>query len=188
VLSALGLAAADRRATAQRTVLMSEPSAEELVKVIDALGEEAQRELGGAACAQRSTVLELRYAGQAHELAVRDAEPDEARERFEALHEERYGYRDARAAVELVTARVTASLPGADLTWTVEGEPAQRSRRTVVFDGAQHDAQVARGEPAHGEALGGPGIWELPEATLAVPPGWRAEADALGTLVLERAR
>jgi N-methylhydantoinase A len=189
VLSALGLAAADRRATAQRTVLMREPSAEEVAEAIDGLGEEAQRELGGsAASARRSAVLELRYAGQAHELAVRDPEVGEVRERFEALHEERYGYRDERATVELVTARVTASLPGADLTWTVEGEPAQRSRRTVVFDGAQHDAHVARGEPAPGEALGGPGIWELPEATVAVPPGWRAQADALGTLVLERAR
>jgi N-methylhydantoinase A len=191
VLSALGLAAADRRATAQRTILMSEPSAEEVAEVIDALGEEAQHELGGAACAQRSAVLELRYAGQAHELAVRDpgvGGDDVLRERFEALHEERYGYRDERAAVELVTARVTASLPGVELRWAVATQPAQRARRTVVFDGAQHDAQVARGEPAPGETLAGPGIWELPEATLAVPPGWRAEADALGTLVLERAR
>ena len=211
VLSALGLAAADRRATAQRTVLVSEPSAEEVAVVIDALGEEAQRELGiagqqhpdggstasggapdpGSAPAtgvRRSTVLELRYAGQAHELAVRDPEPAEARERFEALHEERYGYRDPTAAVELVTARVTASLPGVELDWAVEAQPAGRTRRIVVFDGAQHEAQVARGEPVPGEALGGPGIWELPEATVAVPPGWRAHADALGTLVLERAR
>ncbi|MCP9488567.1 MAG: hydantoinase/oxoprolinase family protein [Solirubrobacteraceae bacterium MAG38_C4-C5] len=188
VLSALGLAAADRRATAQRTVLASEPSAEEVAAVIDALGEEAERELGVVASARLSTVLELRYAGQAHELAVRDPEADEVRARFEALHEERYGYRDVRAVVELVTARVTASLPGAELTWAVEARPTRRTRRTVVFDGAQHDAQVARGEPAPDEALAGPAIWELPEATVAVPPGWRAQADALGTLVLERAR
>ena len=214
VLSALGLAAADRRATAQRTVLVSEPSAEEVAEVVEALGDEAQRELvavarhphGGSTAAggapdrgngqhsapapgvRRSTVLELRYAGQAHELAVRDPEPAEARKRFEALHEERYGYRDERAAVELVTARVTASLPGVELAWAVPAQPVRRTQRTVVFDGAQHDAQVARGEPAPDEALAGPGIWELPEATVAVPPGWRAQADALGTLVLERAR
>jgi len=195
VLSALGLAAADRRATAQRTVLLRDPSAEEVATVIDALGEEAQRELGGVAAAgadaQRSTVLELRYAGQAHELAVRDpgvGGDGVLRERFEALHEERYGYRDAGATVELVTARVTAFLPGVELDWAVEARPAQRTRRIVVFDGAQHDAQVARGEPAPDEALAGPGIWELPEATVAVPPGWRAQADTLGTLVLERSR
>ncbi|HEV2820125.1 MAG TPA: hydantoinase/oxoprolinase family protein [Solirubrobacteraceae bacterium] len=187
VLSALGLAAADRRATAQRTVLASEPSTEQIAAVIDALGEEAERELGATA-ARRSAVLELRYAGQAHELAVRDPEPDQARERFVALHEERYGYRDASAAVELVTARVTASLPGVELAWAVEARPARRTRRTVIFDGAEHNVQVARGEPAPDETLAGPGIWELPEATVAVPPGWRAAADALGTLVLERTR
>lgn len=187
VLSALGLAAADRRATAQRTVLSSEPSAEQVAAVIDALGEEAERELG-ATNARRSTVLELRYAGQAHELAVRDPEPDEVRGRFEALHEERYGYRDTSAALELVTARVTASLPGVELAWAVEARPARRTRRTVVFDGAQHDVEVVRGEPAPEETLAGPAIWELPEATVAVPPGWRAQADALGTLVLERTR
>ena len=190
VLSALGLAAADRRATAQRTVLASEPTAEAVAAVIEALGEEAERELGATA-ARRSVVLELRYAGQAHELAVRDPEvgvDGALRERFEGLHEERYGYRDASAAVELVTARVTVSLPGVELAWAVEARPARRTRRTVIFDGAEHDVQIARGEPAADETLAGPGIWELPEATVAVPPGWRAQADALGTLVVERTR
>jgi len=33
----------------------------------------------------------------------------------------------------------------------------------------------------------GPAICELPEATLAVPPGWAGTVDEAGTIVLERA-
>ena len=62
---------------------------------------------------------DLRYHGQSHELTVRGAERDELRERFEALHEERYGHRDPDGEVELVTVRVTGRLAG----------PAGRLRR-----------------------------------------------------------
>lgn len=186
VLSALGLAAADRRATAQRTVLARDPGAEQIAELVGAVGDEAEASLHAGGAVRRSVALDLRYAGQAHELTVRDAEPEEAREAFEALHEERYAYRAPDAAVELVTVRVTASLPGAELSWAGEGGEVQRARRTVVFAGEEHDAEIARGEPAAGEALEGPGVWELAEATVAVPPGWRAEADELGTLVVAR--
>ncbi len=37
------------------------------------------------------------------------------RERFEQLHEERYGYRDAQQELELVTLRVSAAIPGTDV-------------------------------------------------------------------------
>ena len=30
-------------------------------------------------------------------------------------------------------------------------------------------------------------MFELPEATLVLPPGWRAEVDEAGTIVAERA-
>ena len=64
----------------------------------------------------------------------------------------------------------------------------REGRRTAVFDGAQDevDAHVLTGEPEPGAALEGPAICELPEATLVVPPGWRAVAGAAGTLRLER--
>jgi N-methylhydantoinase A len=38
------------------------------------------------------------------------------------------------------------------------------------------------------ERVAGPAVVRLPEATLVVPRGWRGEADATGTLVLERVR
>ena len=84
-----------------------------------------------------------------------------------------------------MTLRATATVPGPEIDASAEGE-ARRSRRTAVFDGAEHDAEVIRGEPPPGETLAGPAIVELPEATLAVPPGWRGEVLATGTIRIER--
>jgi N-methylhydantoinase A len=155
VLSALGLAAADRRADAQRTVLGHEDSDP---ATLDALRDEVGAALGGEPDIEMA--WDLRYHGQSHELTVRGAARDELRERFEALHEERYGHRDPDGDVELVTVRVTGRLPA----------PA-----------------VDFGAPA-GEDVEGPTVVALPEATLVVPEGWSGTTDDTGTLVLERAR
>jgi N-methylhydantoinase A len=192
VLSALGLAAADRRATEQRTVLLAgdELTDTALARARDALADAARATLGGQD-ARVELAHDVRYRGQAHELTMRDlAQPELAalREAFEALHEERYGYRDDDAPIEVVTIRATASVAGPDLDLSAGDGAARstRSRRDVVFDGERHDAEVLRGEPAPGERIAGPAICELPEATLAVPPGWQGEVDDAGTIVLER--
>jgi N-methylhydantoinase A len=192
VLSALGLAAADRRATEQRTVLLA---GEELTDaaLAAARGElaAAARATLGAPDARVELAHDVRYRGQAHELTVRDlAHPGLAalREAFEALHVERYGYRDDGTPVELVTIRATASVAGPELDLAAGDGAAQweRSGREVVFDGERHDAEILRGEPAPGERVAGPAVCELPEATLVVPPGWSGSVDEAGTLVLRR--
>jgi N-methylhydantoinase A len=151
VLSALGLAAADRRADAQRTVLGDDDAS------VDALREEVGAALGGEP--ELEVAWDLRYHGQSHELTVRGARRDELRERFEALHEERYGHRDPEGDVELVTVRVTGRLPAPPVDF---GAPA-------------------------GQEVQGPTVVALPEATLVVPEGWGGSTDDTGTLVLERA-
>jgi N-methylhydantoinase A len=192
VLSALGLAAADRRATEQRTVLLGgdELTDAAVASAREELAEAARATLG-TADAHVDLAHDVRYRGQAHELTVRDlAEPglDALRAAFEDLHEERYGYRDADAPVEVVTIRASASVAGPALDLAAsEGADAgwERSRRSVVFGGERHDAEILRGEPAPGDELLGPAICELPEATLAVPPGWTGTVDDAGTIVLE---
>jgi N-methylhydantoinase A len=113
VLSALGLAAADRRADAQRTVL-GDGAAH-----VDALTDEVRAALGGEP--ELEVAWDVRYRGQSHELTVRGAARDELRARFEALHEERYGHRDPDGEVELVTVRVTGRLPATPVDF---GAPA----------------------------------------------------------------
>jgi N-methylhydantoinase A/oxoprolinase/acetone carboxylase beta subunit len=149
VLSALGLAAADRRADAQRTVLGDDHDA-------GALEDEVRATLGGEPELERA--WDLRYRGQSHELTVRGGGEDDLRERFEALHEERYGHRDPEGEVELVTVRITGRLPAQELR----------------FGGHA------------GERVAGPDVVRLPEATLVVPEGWAGATDETGTLILER--
>jgi N-methylhydantoinase A len=191
VLSALGLAAAERRATEQRTVLLAgdDLTGDALACARGELSAAASDTLG-ASDARLDVAYDVRYRGQAHELTVRDlARPglDELRAAFEDLHEERYGYRDD-GPVEVVTIRATASVPGPELDLAAGdgAEPCTRSHRAVVFGGETHDAEIVRGEPPPGFEIEGPAICELPEATLAVPPGWRGTVDDAGTIVLER--
>ena len=109
VLSALGLAAADRRTQVQRTLLLRGGALTDdaLRTAIDEL-----RPPG----AQVEVACDLRYRGQAHELTVRAAATvQELREAFAELHAERYGYRDDDAEIELVTLRVTGVDPGPEV-------------------------------------------------------------------------
>ena len=62
-----------------------------------------------------------------------------------------------------------------------------RGRRTALFDGSLLETATLRGPAVPGESCAGPAVWELPEATAVVPPGWAGTVDEHGTLVLERA-
>jgi N-methylhydantoinase A len=193
VLAALGLVVSERRRDEQRSVLLSGDAltAGAVAEAVAALAERARDQLGAPDAAVR-VVCDLRYRGQAFELSVateEDPEPEALREAFAAAHEERYGYRDPEGAVELVTVRVTAAVPGPELDPddAGPGRGVEESARTVVLAGEEHEARVLTGEPEPGAELDGPAVCELPEATLVVPPGWRGRVEAAGTIRLERA-
>lgn len=192
VLSALGLAAADRRATEQRTVMLRGDALTDaaLRDVADDLAVRARAALGENDADVRE-IFAARYAGQAHELTVGPLETSGAtalRAAFDAVHEERYGFADPDAVLELVTVRATAVVPGppVDLAAGAGAEPPLRTSRHVVFDGAAHDAEILAGDLPPGLELAGPAVCELREATVVVPPGWRGHVDAAGTLALRR--
>ena len=191
VLAALGLVVSERRRDVQRSVLLSGErlTDEALGEETSALAERAREQLGDAEAPVRVTA-ELRYRGQAFELAV-EAHDDagELREAFHAAHEEAYGFRDPEGEVELVTLRATATEPGPDVDAAAAGaaaEGAERSTRTAMFGGEEHEADVIKGEPEPGAEITGPALVELPESTLAVPPGWAGEVLESGTIRLEK--
>lgn len=171
VLAAFGLVVTPRRRDAQRSVLRSGDAltAEAIRGDVAELADAARRALGAGAGGdvQIAVTYELRYRGQAFELAVPgppDATPAQLRDAFEAAHAERYGYRDPDQAIELVTVRVRASAGGADLA----------------------PAQLAGGGPAPGTAVAGPTVVALPESTLVVPDGWRGAVTASGAIDLRK--
>jgi N-methylhydantoinase A len=177
VLAALGLVVSERRRDAQRSVLQRAAEIE-----TDELAARARAELG-VPDADVRIVAELRYRGQAFELTVPLS--DRLEEDFHAAHEQAYGYSDLEAEVEVVTLRATATQAGPEIDAGAVGkaaEGAERSRRDTVFG----DTEIVRGEPAPGEPIIGPAIVELPEATLAVPPGWAGEVLPSGTIRIER--
>jgi N-methylhydantoinase A len=195
VLAALGLVVGERRRDAQRSLLLSgdELTPEAVSEAFGELAGRARDALGEPEAPLRAA-YDLRYRGQAFELPVeRDgnepASPQELREGFAAAFAERYGYTEDEAGVELVTLRVTAALPGPEVSLERAaggGASAPESTRQAVFDGARVEAAVWRGELAPGTRLEGPAVCELPEATLVVAPGWTGEVDATGAVGLER--
>ncbi len=195
VLCALGLAAAAPRHDVSRTVMLSGPAlnGERLREVCDGLIARADAALAGPRAGVR-VVYELRYVGQAFELPVEPppgselSAPDPAAlgDAFAAAHEQRYGYRDDRADVELVNVRVSVWGATPQLRpHAGAGAAPRESTARVVFGGDELDARVLRGELAPATELHGPALCALPDATLLVPPGWSGVVDEHGTCLLE---
>jgi N-methylhydantoinase A len=186
VLSALGLCASDRRRDTGRTVMLSaeELTADRVAAEVADLAREVGEGLEGA---EPRVGYEMRYRGQAFELSIPgppDPDPAELAERFAQEHEARYGYRDPDGVVELVNIRLAMVVPGPEPRPTAAspGELSESERR-AHFAGGWHQTRALRGEPAAGLRASGPVIFELPEATLVLPPGWEAEVDDAGTIV-----
>jgi N-methylhydantoinase A len=189
VLSALGLIAAGRRRDTARTVLLSgdELGAERIAAEVDAL---ARALLAGMEGAELEVVYELRYRGQAFELPIPGPpRPDSARlaEDFAREHEARYGYRDPEGTLELVTIRVAAFEAGPEPRPRAAGDGnLSEGERPARFDGEWVTTRVLRGEPDAGFEAEGPCVFELPEATLVLPPGLSARVDDSGTVTAVR--
>src|SRR5262249_46663101 len=99
---------------------------------------------------------DLRYAGQAFELAV-PLGPNLAR-RFHDAHEARYGYADPARTIELVAVRTAEVEVGPPLA-------------------------LPAGEPLE---VAGPTVVELDGSSCWLPPGWVGVRDGNSTLILTR--
>jgi N-methylhydantoinase A len=185
VLSALGLCASDQRRDTARTVMLAGEvlTAERVGAEVAALIEAADGDLAGS---HPEVVYELRYAGQAFELPVPgpvDPDPADLAARFEQLHEERYGHRDPDGEVVLVDINLAMVAPGPEpRPIAAPAGRLEQSSRPVWFGGEWVETPILRGEPPAGTEAAGPVVFELPEATLVLPPGWAATVDAAGTI------
>jgi len=164
VLSAFGLVVAERRRDLVESVLLTgdDLTTDRIGEAVERLAGRGREELRASEPAVRVT-YDLRYEGQAFELPVEgDPAPDPAalRRAFDRAHEDRYGYSDPEARLELVTVRVAVALPGA--------EP-----RPASWDGLPRDV------------VEGPEVIALPGSTLVIPRGWRAHAEE-DLVVMER--
>jgi N-methylhydantoinase A len=189
VLSAVGLVVSGARRDLARSVLLGEAElrAGEGAEAVSELADRARNELPGA---RLEASFDLRYRGQAFELTVPgplDAPAALLRARFEEAHEERYGYADRQAEIELVNVRVAALVDSrAPELGAAPSGAVERTTREARFASGVLGTAVIRGEPPPGERIEGPAIVELPETTAVVPPEWVAERDTSGALTMER--
>jgi len=179
VLSALGLVVSERRRDLVESVLLvgDRLTRENVATVVRRLGERGRDELGEADAELRAA-YDLRYGGQAFELTVPgelEPDPGDLRRAFDRAHDDRYGYADPEAGLELVTVRVAVALPGEELRPAEPAPAEERGTRRARFGDDVLDAAVLGAGEA---AVDGPAIFELPGSTLVVPPGWHARSSA----------
>ena len=196
VLCALGLAAAPSRRDIARSVMLTagDLSQARIEREREPLEAQARAALGQPTARLRVR-YELRYRGQSFELPVEEERsgdgehrrlgPSELRERFALLHEQRYGYRDDQAELELVNIRVSVwgSAP-ALRPRAASSEPSSHGTQAVVLEGREVQATVHKGELGVGARLSGPAICALGSATLLVPAGWSGVVEEHGTILL----
>jgi 5-oxoprolinase (ATP-hydrolysing) len=136
--------------------------------------------------------LDLRYRGTEQPITVeRPPDGDYLRE-FAAEYRQLYGYVRKSRPVEAVQCRVEAAgrsdvpAPGPPAGEPVAHRPEPERFATAVFGGRERRTPVHRREKLRpGARLEGPAIVLESIGTVVVEPGWAAELDAGGNLVLE---
>ena len=142
--------------------------------------------------------VDFRYIGQLHSITVPLAETSEggfgaAVARFHDEHLRQYRYSHPDSPVETSTLRVTArgerAKPDLTAAWSaLEARSARpEHERDVHFPehGWTTTRVVDRMALAAGERIEGPSVIEELDATVVLPPGTRAEVDAVGNIVID---
>jgi N-methylhydantoinase A len=200
--SALGLLIADVRRDFVRT-RVSTTTTTSVADVQEALRElmrDGEVELAAAGFAARrqrfAASLDMRYAGQSFELSVSVAMDvgsiAQIERAFSEIYAARYGAATGRA-IEIVSYRLAAwglsdkpQLPAIERTGR-SLDAAVCATRPVVFGGVERQVAVFdRDRLPPGQPMNGPALIEEGGSTTLVPPGWSAELDAVGCLLMRR--
>ncbi len=192
LLSAWGALTAEVVRDYGRTLRAVAPSDRRLRDALRALERTARADLRreGVAAARVEPALDVRYAGQGYELAVRYRRGWATA--FHRLHARRFGHADAARPLEVVTIRLRAR--GGRLRLPADPVPrGGRARpiatRPVVFGGGRHPTPVYhRDDLRPGLRLRGPAVICEYSATTLVPPAWRVVVDRHGGLLLAMGR
>lgn len=202
VLSALGMLAAEPTRDYSQTVMLSpaevvagDPFAPLETRAL----EEMTAEGYDPARLTLHRGLDMRYRGQSHELTVAVATADgdprtdaaALSDAFHAAHAARYGYARPEAAVEVVTARLSAVAPPAApaLAHHAAGGPSPAAaligRRPVWFEGGFIEAKLYdRDRLRPRNFFHGPGVLYQYDTTTILPPGWTALVDEGENLIV----
>ncbi|XAL99595.1 hydantoinase/oxoprolinase family protein [Phycisphaeraceae bacterium D3-23] len=206
LLSAVGMLAAPPRYQFARSVVttispdeagrypdpLADAQVREALQVLDKMSH-AALEKDGVALAERTLTrhLDLRYAGQSHELSIR-CDTGGTIDSFTVEHERLYGYAMPHRPIDVVTARLEAEGPAPAIQLDVAANHASSNpseeRQVSVIDRAGEAQWACRQRETlkPGQIFSGPFIIEEYAATTVIPRGWNMEVLADGQLSVTR--
>lgn len=205
LLSSQGLLSADVRYDFRRTFVASvtEANLDDLRQLIDGLREEGMRSLAAYELSASQTEIvvtaDMRYLGQAYEINVpfpagelNDSSRATLIEDFHKVHERIYGRRHGQGRVQFVNiiltvfGRVRAVLHP-ELA-SAEGQPKPITHARTWFRGKPYDDCPCydRDTILAGHKWSGPGVVAGRDSTIVIPPGWSAECDRFGNILIKK--
>lgn len=196
VLSAYGMGLADIRALRERSIELplAEGALAEAERVAAELIEDAAAELAAQEVTEYRAYsrVHLKYQGTDTALIVPLAAEATVLESFEAAYRQQFGF--VMQGRPLVVDAVSVELDGGGSDVTEQPLAAQRHDELPPLDTVQAFlAGELRDTPIYdrdvmqpGDVVDGPAILREQTGTTVVEPGWRAELNALGHLLLTR--
>jgi len=193
VLSAYGMGLARPSAIRERTLglKLDENCTTTLAEVETELSGQARADLAPDAKTTRETLLFVRLADSDNAIELALAPPADVAQAFAAAFRQRFGYAPHN---NLVVDRIRVELTeegDAPAALATPAPSAETAPETVPawLAGAQHSVPLhQRSALAPGRTVAGPAIIIDALSTTIVEPGWRAEVQREGTLLLARSR
>ena len=202
VFSAVGLLFSQAEQEFVRTLLLRAGDIESgaITAAYAALADEAWTSLAderiAADTVTMSRLADLRYAGQAYELAVRvpdgPVDVDRLKGDFVAEHVRTYGHGSADDPVDLVSirvlARVDGRLPSTRIDPVVDPASLPAGKARQAFFGAEVgliDVPVVARADLQSVEIEGPVFVDEYDSTTVVPPGCRARLDPFGSIAID---
>ena len=194
-LSALGMLVADVQLDYVQTVMLpNETTFEILEQQTTTMVRQGEEDLHWEGISPEQAVIsrtvDVRYVGQSFDLAV-PLNP-QFRQEFDRFHQERYGYCQQNAPIEIVNVRVRAigRVTPPPLTASVVG-PADASsakgeeRPVVLSHGIQMVSHYWGNRLRPGHEVSGPAILLLDDTTVYLGPTDHAKIDAYSNILID---
>lgn len=178
VFSALGMAAGDIIRDYKRTLITDLDNEERIDEAVEELREEASE-------GEENILLGLRYKGQSYHINILYSEEGgikEAEEMFHEEHEDKYGYYNEEADIEVVRIHLEMRERRELETFVPEkGVGGSEGDRYCLFPEGEMKTKVYRRNSLtripEDERERGPVIIEDTNSTILVPPGWSFYVD-----------
>ena len=194
-LSAWGMLYADIAHDLTSAQLMNADAGakEELDKTVAILSAEGLKRLSADGIAEKDQrltyTLDLRYSGQAYEIATPFTNTDDlesAVATFHELHQAKFAHSDASATPEIINLRMSAigTLAKPKTNDIASGDGKPRGHRRIYSQSRWHDVPIIeRASLETGTLLYGPLIIEEAHSTILVPHDWSLTPESTGELI-----